>query len=379
MVKSPLVVGVRQLLAPNRSTQTVAKTMDDLGLNTGNMMFTESLVRVVKNAHWGSFILSEEELSGKDAIIIAAANWVNEYSDFQWLYEALKDTKVPVYLVGVGAQATISKEIPKVKSGTLSLLKLVSERSKSIAARGNFSCEVLAHYGIHNSVATGCPSMLLVGPQGPKITAQEKFNTVDCCLHATRHLYQNADEFQAYLYRQAMLQDLDLILQSELADMYFALARTNNVEIMARATEVVTSVYATDSVEMISRFLSRRGRVFFTFDEWIAFMKGKRFCLGTRIHGTIASLIAGTQATLIVHDSRTLEMAEAMQIPFVLSSDIDRSKKLNLSDFTFPEQCESFVDHFSNYYSRFLRFFDDNNIAVEPSFRGTQGLVQSSN
>ena len=364
MIKHPLVIGVKQLRERDRGTHTVAQILEDLGQNTGNMMFTQALSSVVADAKLGSFQVSEEDRQGRDAIIIASANWINEYSDFQWLYDALKDIDLPIFLVGVGAQSSLSKEIPQIKPGTLSLLKLVAERSKSIATRGEFSSDVLSHYGIHNSVPTGCPSLLLMGSGTPDIPLQDRVANEGVSLHATRHLFGTADEFQTYLYRQALLQDLDLILQSEFADIYFALKRTQNEEILHRASETVTKVYGVASVDLLSKYLARRGKVFFTFLEWIEYMRQKQFCLGTRIHGTIASLIAGTQATLIVHDSRTLEMAEAMQIPFVRSTSIDQGKSLDISSFCLPERTKRFVEFYPNYYERYLRFFADNGIRV---------------
>ena len=129
MFRNALVVGVRQV--NQRSEQTsVEQTMLSLGQNTGNMMFTQSLVRILDGAKWGSFSLLPEETEGHDAIVLAAANWVNHFDDFGWLADRLEKIKLPVFLVGVGAQAPQSKEIPNVTKGTLRLLSLVQDRSR---------------------------------------------------------------------------------------------------------------------------------------------------------------------------------------------------------------------------------------------------------
>ena len=58
-------------------------------------------------------------------------------------------------------------------------------------------------------------------------------------------------------------------------------------------------------------------RVFFDVAEWMAHCREYDFVIGTRIHGTMVALQAGTPALCIVHDSRTLELCETMCVPHV--------------------------------------------------------------
>jgi hypothetical protein len=361
MLKKTVIAGVRQVASWNNAL-TVAEALNSLGQNSGNMMFTESLSRVLENSTLTSFNPSKNELEGRDAIVLAAANWVNEFEDFGWLANVLEGTKLPVFLIGVGAQAPMTMKIPRVAPGTLRLLKIVAERSRSIAARGEFTCEVLAHYGIKNAVPTGCPSLLLVGNSGPKFSGPATTDRV--VLHATRHAFNNTDTFQKYLYQQAMKQDLELLLQSEHADIYFALDRTNNSEILARASSAVRLAYETDDVEQVSAYLRNRGLFFIDFQKWISHMKTRTFCLGTRIHGTISSIIAGTPAVLIAHDSRTLEMAKSMSIPYVLSSCINTEEDLCVADYLAVSESSQFGDNYKSYFDRYIKFFQENELAV---------------
>ena len=69
--------------------------------------------------------------------------------------------------------------------------------------------------------------------------------------------------------------------------------------------------------------LIRENRVRFFLDPktWFSHLAQYDFSFGTRIHGNIASLLAGTPAVLLAHDSRTLELADYHQIPHrVISS-----------------------------------------------------------
>jgi len=359
MYKTPLVIGVRQFANWDQAP-SVKETLLGLGQNTGNMMFTQALLRVIAGAKWGSFALTEHELEGRDAIVLAAANWVNSFDDFGWLADRLEKTALPVFLIGVGAQSSLAMEVPNVKPGTLRLLQLVRDRSVSIAARGVFSCEVLSKYGIKNVVSAGCPSMLLVGPMGPSISPPEHVSYDSCCIHSTRHGFNRADRFHSFLYRQAFEKDIDIILQSETADIYFALGKEKSHSVQERASEVVKAAYGSDDIDAVNTYLLRRGHVFPNFESWIAFMKTKAFCFGTRIHGTVASIIAGTPATLIVHDSRTLEMANSMSIPFVLSTDMSLDAALNTQELVQPAQIQQLNNKYTSYRSRYVDYLKTN-------------------
>ena len=63
--------------------------------------------------------------------------------------------------------------------------------------------------------------------------------------------------------------------------------------------------------------LIRENRVRFFLDPktWFDHLAEYDFSFGTRIHGNIAALLAGTPAVLLAHDSRTLELAHYHQIP----------------------------------------------------------------
>ena len=368
MFQSPLVVGVRQVDLKAEAS-TVEQTMLSLGQNTGNMMFTQSLLSLVDGATRGSFALSPQEIEGHDAIVLAAANWVNDFDDFGWLADRLEKTSLPVFLVGVGAQASNSQEIPKVTEGTLRLLRLVVDRSPSISVRGTFSCEVLERYGIKNVRPTGCPSLLLVGPGGPNpsLMRDPKFDA--CCLHATRHGFRQTDRFQTFLYRQAFDRKIDLVLQSEIADMHYVMRNVINEPIPVAAEETVNLVYGTADTEKAASFLAEHGHVFTRYSDWIDYMKGRSFCFGTRIHGTIAALIAGTPATLIVHDSRTVEMADIMGIPCVHWKDVPSEADLDVPKLYSGVQMRSFEKNFAGYYRNFLKYLAENSLGILPAYK----------
>lgn len=367
MYRNALVVGVRQL-DQSGEKPTVEQMMLSLGQNTGNMMFTQSLTSVLEGAEWGSFRLDAQDIEGHDAIVLAAANWVNNFDDFGWLAERLEKTKLPVFLIGVGAQASSADEIPEVTPGTLRLLNLVQDRSSSISARGTFSCEVLNRYGIKSARPTGCPSLMLMGPEGPSPSLLREPDFDACSIHATRHGFSPADEFQTFLYRQAFSRGLDLVLQSEVADIHYAVRDRTGEKVPVRAAEILPEIYAAP-VEAIATYLERHGRVFTQYSDWIAYMRQRSFCFGTRIHGTVAALIAGTPASLIVHDSRTIELAQIMGVPIVRCQDISRDGDIDIPGLYSRPQLRDFVARFASYYSNFLGYMGENDLIIAKRFR----------
>jgi len=50
-------------------------------------------------------------------------------------------------------------------------------------------------------------------------------------------------------------------------------------------------------------------------EAWIAAMAERDFVIGTRFHGAMAALLAGTPALVICHDSRTTEMCRFLGVP----------------------------------------------------------------
>jgi hypothetical protein len=74
----------------------------------------------------------------------------------------------------------------------------------------------------------------------------------------------------------------------------------------------------------LSHPLLGQGRVRFYLDPWpwITDLRDVDFSFGTRIHGTIAALIAGTPAVVLAHDSRTLELARHFGIPCRQMTDV---------------------------------------------------------
>ncbi|WP_081055964.1 polysaccharide pyruvyl transferase family protein [Burkholderia pseudomultivorans] len=364
MYKSPTILGI--FSQENISKITLDQAFSNSGKNTGNLLFSESLHQNIKGSSKGHLGFTDADLEDKDCIVLAAANWLNSDIDLGSLYERLRRTKLPVVIVGLGAQASLKSEIPKLKEGTLNLIRLIAERSSTISTRGVFSASVLETYGVKNVSVTGCPSLLLAGPRAPTIKKFLDEMKDGIVIGGTRHGFQSTSLFQIHLYRQALKFNLHQVLQSELADMYFSLKRFSNEEILSKSSNILGALYG-ENEKRVANYLTEKTHVFFDLKPWLEFMSTKAMYVGTRLHGAIASLLAGTPATLIVHDSRTAEVATALNIPFVNEANIDIRKDIEFSDLYLPDGIKKFNSGYDKYRSNFMEFFKKNNLNTAAS------------
>jgi hypothetical protein len=102
-------------------------------------------------------------------------------------------------------------------------------------------------------------------------------------------------------------------------------------------------------------------RLFLDPTTWVRFMRDREFSFGTRIHGNIAGLLAGTPSVVLAFDSRTLELARYHKIPHRLirdvNGDLDAATLYEEADFT-----EFNAAHAEN-FERYRGFLNRNNLA----------------
>lgn len=68
-------------------------------------------------------------------------------------------------------------------------------------------------------------------------------------------------------------------------------------------------------------------KIYFDVEQWLTDAKTWDLVLGTRIHGTMVALQAGTPAVLTAIDFRTQGLAEQMSVPYLKLHDFLKWKK----------------------------------------------------
>ena len=290
------------------------------GGNTGNLLFVSALVRQIAHdeASFGYRFDADDINANADLVVVPAANWLQTGVDLRDRYEALEPVRVPILVAGLGAQAGEEGEIPDLPEGTRAFLRLISERGVSVGTRGAFTTRVLEHYGVGNAATVGCPSLYFhCRPEFPAIRPPGDLVEERVALQATKHEAKpralrrpGRVATQRRLVGAAMASRTAYVLQSEREEILLALGAGLEPE----AARKLALYYGVDDLAAIVGFVARM-RVFFDVGAWMDFLAGLDFVCGSRLHGAITSLLAGTPATLLVHDSRTAEMADLAALP----------------------------------------------------------------
>lgn len=329
--KRPAVLGIDVLSPKVSGGYSDEMFLQNLGSNSGNILFSEGLYRSVKDAKRLTYHFDNHALDDCDVVVIAAANWLNASSDFGEIAARLEQTKLPIIICGIGLQQTNPHEYPELTEGTMRLLRLAESSQGAIFTRGDQSAAFLQKVlKLHCVVSTGCPSLLLARPalNGRPVPAKRRrfrLQGPKLGLHSTRHLWdRTAVGVQLKLYRQAMSSSSSLILQSELPEILALSGGLRGHESGKAAVAILERVYAKPFAK-IQDYLQKKAIYHAQLEDWLGALGELDFCFGTRVHGTIAALLAGTPAVLMVHDGRTAELAERMNLPSIKASEVTQA------------------------------------------------------
>jgi len=91
-------------------------------------------------------------------------------------------------------------------------------------------------------------------------------------------------------------------------------------------------------------------------------MVERDFVAGTRLHGVIAALLAGTPAVLLTHDSRTREMARQAGLPHRSVTEMQAQGGLDPRALLADADLDGFNARQPSYRADFADFFDANDV-----------------
>jgi hypothetical protein len=199
--------------------------------------------------------------------------------------------------------------------------KAVLNHSASIGVRGQWTHDYLVKilgFSTDCIDVIGCPSVRYYGRYFDKICKPYP-------LRDLKHMKINTN-FTAYGYNKTWADYMNyvwkdfpnsdvLFTDKEEGDLLW-----NNIEITNKGR-----LHA-DLPQTKEHFMIQQNRTYFHISEVkiIKHLSGYDFSLGTRIHGTVAAVLAGIPVMQIAPDLRQLEIADFHSIPYILTADLPK-------------------------------------------------------
>lgn len=322
-----------------------------MGGNAGNLLYANSTLRALSvdgaevvagafrmHKHHDLAAWARRTSRRYDRFVIPMSNAFRSgfTDDLEKMAIAIEMLDIPVNVVGVGAQTTVdavegdgpivmgrtgSGKLPSAQAAARHdavvhrFVDAVLARSESIGVRGEVTKRYLTGIGVDESRVDviGCPSLFTWGPD-------LRIPNPPDPLRDDARISLNLD------HRVAGVADL-VELNAE---------RYRNLTVAVQDTRSARAVIAGAREFDMSRFdarlpihpdheLYRSRRMLFYPNAWgwIESLGTEDFVLGTRLHGNIAGILGGTPAHLLVHDSRTSELADYHGIPSTRLQDLD--------------------------------------------------------
>jgi hypothetical protein len=302
--------------------QTV--TSNALAGNAGNLLFIEAAWKVLDVP--GAQLLPDrlhvspgraDEINERfDVYVIPLANAfrLSYQRHLAKLTELVRRLRIPVVVMGVGAQGSVDYDwsgLRPMEATVRAFIGAVLDRSPSVGVRGEGTADYLAGLGFNDIEVIGCPSMF-TWPEGIRIRDRAAALEPGSRVAITISPYRPAmgpialaalERYRELVYVAQDLPTLELILTGR--------------PLPGGRPDDALPVHPTHRL-----FRERRTRLYTDPWPWITDLRAMDYVFGTRIHGTIAALLAGTPATVLAHDSRTLDLARHFAIPHRLLRDV---------------------------------------------------------
>lgn len=353
--------------------QVISKNI--YGSNMGNMLFYGSVYNAIASNPNNTIETSREvsAINNADFYLMPQANLFYRYfaKNIENHIKRLKTITTPTILVGVGYQSSVGadgveQENPELNKLVKEFVSVILSKSASVGVRGQITKRYLLGLGFAESEVDiiGCPSVRYFGKDFDQtVRSYPSFSPdMKIAVNYTPTRYDKiwggviSEIFYKYNNAYAILQD-----KYEINNLKWKFPNVSLPEIPKKVQEVKNIIPVTPDHTV---FKANRGRVFTHADQWFNSMKTFDFSIGTRIHGNIASILAGTPALVIAIDTRTLELAQYFKIPYVKLSDLNKYKNLEALYNKSVEDMPKFYQNYSNVLKDYYRFFEKNGITI---------------
>jgi hypothetical protein len=297
-----------------------------------------------------------ERVESHSHIVIIMANAVRlgeEVNSLSPHHEVMRQniekTTRPVVVFGLGAQAAFGKEVKyTAPESTMRLLRVISERSRRIAVRGEFTADALRRLGINNPEVIGCQSCFLSRkPEFPFDMTREIDRSSKIAFSYTSSIVEED------LIKSAVDNGFDMIGQQEI---YEAHAKAG---VEYPVNQKMERFFQSSGItaDRYNAYCREHFHAFADMDQWLSHMKQYGFMFGTRFHGNSFALQAGVPTLWLVHDERTRELCNYLKLPFMALRDALKLK--DVRQFMDAVDYSEFLKVYPQRYRKLKSYIED--------------------
>jgi polysaccharide pyruvyl transferase len=307
---------------PESFCLTTNDLMRNCGNNLGNLAFWYCTSKLIDETMCfiGWSARAKDLPSDTKALVIPAANFLNEYSDLSPLTRLVREVDLHCVLIGIGAQSETFDQLPVLPECTIQFMQEVSKRTSWIGVRGEYSQRVCESIGITNSIPLDCPSILICPAKTMGVTIENRLRRYDegpLAIHASA-IKAPLRTVETELVRYTKLyQGSKLIIQRPPEFIKLMIGDPLSAEDRICIEESIEFLSFCGTTEDFRYYLREVGFVPVDVESWVFNLRHLSGAIGTRIHGTIISLQALIPSVCVWHDTRTAELCEQLCIPSI--------------------------------------------------------------
>ena len=196
---------------------------------------------------------------------------------------------------------------------------ILADRCQTLSVRDEYTADVLAKFGIKNTIVTGCPSNFInLDPRlGAKIIEKTATQEKSEDWHQIRtHIAEVSGGHT--MSKDVLRVTLELLDNSS---SFYVIQSPNLVPFLLRETNEIHPLYLNNTPftrgdkSRLRSVLRKKLMCFSSIESWLDFARTCDLSVGMRIHGNMIPLQAGVPSVVISHDSRTTGLSGFMGIP----------------------------------------------------------------
>ena len=328
--------------------------------NWGNKLWFQGLYSEINDGNNEITFRSNEtydEINNNfDLIIYPMANFFSTTfaGGMKALAKDFSNIKIPVYIIACGAQANSYDEldwlIDKIGDDSKEFISAIYKTGGEFALRGEFTKAFFTQLGFPSAVVTGCPSIFQLGRNFKMEHKKVDFDSFNPIFNGKpKYIVEAIERFDKSIFFD----------QDNFAPQLFNPDFYNN-----NSFKSAFAYYQNYGIDTARLLATNKTRLIADMNDWYSYIKNNHFTysFGSRIHGSIMAILAGTPATVIAIDTRTQEMAEYLDIPYIKNCENKRYTAEDVYDFYCKADYTKFNATFKNKFEKYENFLKDHKI-----------------